>query len=91
MLAGLNGQHDLVVGQDCRDGKDAARKGLADGYNVGTDALMVAGEHTSGTSDTGLDLVRDEQDVVLLAEVVALFQIAVVWHVDSGLALDRFR
>ena len=89
VLAGLNGQHDLVVGQDCRDGEHTAREGLADGDHVGTDALMVAGKHASGASDTGLDLVSDEQDLVLLAEVVTLLQIAVVGHVDSGLALDR--
>ena len=50
---------------------------------------MVACEHASGASYAGLYLISHEEYIVLLTEVVALFQIAVVRHVYACLALDR--
>ena len=51
---------------------------------------MVAGEHLAGTGDTRLHLVGDEEHVVRVAEVVAFLDIAIVRHIDAGLALDGF-
>ena len=88
VFARLDVQHDLVVGQNCGDGNHTATESLAQDQDVGTHALMVAGEHLAGTGYTALHLIRHEKHVVFVADVIAFFQIALVRHVYAGLALD---
>ena len=51
---------------------------------------MLAAEHATGSGNTRLHLVGNEQHVVLVAEVEALFKIAVVGHEHTCLALNGF-
>ncbi len=44
---------------------------------------MVNGEHPPGASQTGLDLIGDEEDIVLLAELEAFGEVAIVRDKDT--------
>ena len=88
MLAGADGEHDLVVGEDGGNGQGAAGEGLADGDHVRAHAFVVAGEQLAGAADAGLDLVGDEQHVVRVAQVEAFLEVALVRDIDAGFALD---
>ena len=45
-------------------------------------------EHFACPRDTCLDLVADEQDVVLVAKCPDFPKVVVIWHDDTGFALD---
>ena len=51
---------------------------------------MLVAEHLACAGDTRLHLIGNEQHVVLLAEVVALLQIAIIRNKHTSLALDGF-
>ena len=89
VLAGLEGQHDLVAREHGRDRVDAAAERLAQDDNVRLDALVVAREHLAGACQAGLDLVRDEEDVALAAQLRSAPQVPGVGHDHAGLALNR--
>lgn len=88
VLTGLDDEHNVVVGEDGRDGVDTSREGLAEQKDVGLNVVVVNAEHLAGTGKTGLDLVRDQEDVVLLAELGDLLEVAGVGDHDTGLTLD---
>ena len=88
MLAGKDGEHNLVIGQNCRYGKGAAGKGFADGDHIRADALVVAGEHFACAADAGLYLIGNKKDIVLVAEVIAGLEVAVRRDIYAGLSLD---
>ncbi len=50
---------------------------------------MLAGEELAGASESGLDLVADQQGLVLTAQLVEALEIALGWNDDPALALDR--
>ena len=52
---------------------------------------MVAGQHFACAANTALHLVGHEEHVVLLADVVALLQVAFIGDVNASLALDGFQ
>src|SRR5436189_574873 len=49
--------------------RDPAPEGLRESDNIGDDALALHGEHLPRPSDARLDLVRDQEDVVLLRDL----------------------
>ena len=51
---------------------------------------MITAEQPAGAGDAGLYLVGDEEHVVLLAQVVAGFQISFVRYVNTCFPLYRF-
>lgn len=53
MLAGSDAEHDLLVGEDGGDGVDPAREGLAEGDNVGLDAVPFTAE-PGGREETSI-------------------------------------
>ena len=65
-----------------------ATQGFAEDEDVRTDALVVACQHLAGAGNAALHLVGHEEDVVLLADVIAFLQVAFVGDVHASLALD---
>ena len=45
VLSRLDAQHNVVVGEDSRDGHDTARESLSENDNVGSRVVVVRGEH----------------------------------------------
>lgn len=88
VLTGLDDEHHLVVGEDSRDRVDTSGEGLAKQKDIGLDVVVVNAEHLSGTGKTGLDLVGDQEDVVLLAELGDLLEVAIVGDHDTSLTLN---
>lgn len=88
VLTGLDAKHDLVVGEDSRDRVDTAGQGLAEKENIGLDIIVVDAEQLASAGKTGLDLVGDHEDVVLLAELRDLLEVSLIGNHDTGLTLD---
>lgn len=88
VLTGLDAEHDVVVGEDSRDGVDTAGQGLAKKKNIGLDTIVVNAEQLASAGKTGLDLVGDHEDVVLLAELGDLLEVSLIGNHDTGLTLD---
>ena len=59
MLAWLNVHHHLIISQNSRDGENTTAKRLAEGDNIGLDAVVVAGKKATRPTDSGLHLIRD--------------------------------
>lgn len=88
MSTGLDDQHDLLAAQDSADGVHAAGDGLSKSNHVRLNACPLRAEHAAGSANTGLDLVTDEEDVVLLADGVDLCEVVIVGNNNTSLALD---
>ena len=88
VLSRLDGEHDLVVGEDRGDGVDAAGEGLAEDEDVGLHGVVVARQHLPGPAEPGLDLVGNQEGVVSLEELLGSLEVAVVRDHDARLALD---
>lgn len=86
--AGLNNTHNLLAGKNGTDRVHAARNGLAKSDHVGLDARPLGAEHAAGTANTGLNLVGNENDVVLLAESLNLGEVVVIGDHDTSLTLN---
>ena len=69
-------------------GKHAAGKRLAQDDDIGSDALMVASQHTARAAKAGLHLVGHQQHVTALAETGGCCQVTRVRHHNAGLALN---
>ena len=52
---------------------------------------MVAGKGAAGSSQPGLDLVDDHQNISGRTDLAHCRQIVIRWHDDAGLALDRLQ
>jgi hypothetical protein len=50
---------------------------------------MLAGEGAAGAAEAGLDLIGDEEDALLTAEVAGLLQVTGRRDDDAGFTLDR--
>ena len=89
MLAGLEHAEDVGVREHGGDRIEAAAERLADQRDVGLDALVLLGEQLPGAAEAGLDLVEDQRDVVVGAELADPGEVAGRRDDDAGLALDR--
>ncbi len=90
VVAGGEYAQDFSRGDDRGDWHDASAEGFAEDEDVGMDAFVLAGECKSGSPETCLDLVGDEQDVVLGADFADLFEVTVWRDDDPRFALDGF-
>mmetsp|Transcript_16167 Transcript_16167/g.47982 ORF Transcript_16167/g.47982 Transcript_16167/m.47982 type:complete len:251 (+) Transcript_16167:485-1237(+) len=88
VLAGLDGQHDLMRSQHGRHGQHAARQRLAQHDEVGLGAVVVTGKLGATAPEAALDLVSDQEHLVPGAQLLDLAQIAFWRHDDPGLPLD---
>ncbi len=78
LAAGDDGAYRQSVGE---------RLGYA--HHVGDDAGVFEGPHATGSGDSGLDLVADEQDAVPVAQGPQFAQERGGSRVEAALALDR--
>ena len=62
---------------------------LGNAHHVGCDALLLAGEESSGAPEAGGDLVGDEQDAMRIAELSQSPQVALGVDEHPGCALDQ--
>ena len=67
----------------------AAGQPLGEAHEVGRDALLLAGEHRARAAEAGRDLVADEEDAELVAQLADGAQVAVGVDVDAGRALHE--
>mmetsp|Transcript_13555 Transcript_13555/g.23228 ORF Transcript_13555/g.23228 Transcript_13555/m.23228 type:complete len:202 (-) Transcript_13555:419-1024(-) len=88
VLPRADAKHDLFRGKDATDWIDAARKSLSENKNVGLHSLPIAGEQSPSAADAGLNLVRDEKHVVLLAQAVGGGKISIIRNNNPCLSLD---
>lgn len=88
VLTGLDAEHDVVVGKDGRDGVNTTGQGLTEKENIGLDIVVVNAEQLACAGKTGLDLVGDHEDVVLLAELRDLLEVSLVGNHDTSFTLD---
>ncbi len=89
MVAGGEDVEDLAGGEDGGDGVEAAGEGFADDADVGTDVVMLEGEELAGAAEAGLDFVAEQEDVVVVADLAELGEVAGGRDDDAGFALDR--
>lgn len=86
--SGLDNAKDVLVGENGRDGVHTTGDGLSEGDHVGLDASPVRGKHLTSSADTGLDLISNEENVVLLAKSVGLGEVVLIGDNDTSLTLD---
>lgn len=89
MGTGLNGKHNILAAQHAGDRVHAAGDCLAQQNHVGLNAAPLVAEQLARPRDTSLDLVADQQDVVLVAQLSGQLQIIVVRNNNSGFTLNR--
>ena len=90
VLARMDVQHDVVVGQASGNRQYATTQSLAQNDNVRTHAVVFGTKHATGSGYTRLHLIGYEQDIVLMTQVEALFQVSIIWNKDACLALNGF-
>ena len=86
------GRHALggLGGREAGAEREAAADALGDRHDVGRDAGPLIGEQFAGAADAGLDLVEDQQQAVLVAELAQRRAgTAASTTRDAALALDR--
>src|SRR6266508_226729 len=82
------GGQDLVGSDDGRDW-ESAREPLRDRHQIRHDTIPVAAPHASGAPQAGLDLVVDQQEAELVAELAQPAQVAVARDDVAGARLHR--
>ncbi len=88
MRAARPALHEALPRDDHPD-RQARAEALGERRDVGRHAPMLAGEHAAGAADTRLDLVRDHQDAVAVAQRAQPRQEARRRDDVAALALDR--
>ncbi len=86
--AGLRGVHDLRTAGDARE-RQAARDALREEHEVGLEAEVLAREPGAGAGHAALDLVRRDDDVVLVRPRLQRRQEPLGRRLEAALALDR--
>ena len=69
--------------------RKAAAERLRQRHDVGRDAGMLIGEHIAGAADAGLDLVEDQQQPVVVAQLAQRAQEGMRHDPHAALAHDR--
>src|SRR5699024_3102339 len=79
---------DLGLHQRQRHGEPVAGDRLAQGDDVRVEAELLEGEELAGPTAAGLDVVDDEQDLVLPAQLLELLEPLPASGLEAALALD---
>jgi hypothetical protein len=74
-----------------RDRHERAPQGLGHRHDVGAHAEVFGREPPPGASETGLDLVEDQERSSRVADRPGAFEIVRRRHDDAALSLDRFQ
>lgn len=90
VLAGLDGEHDGIVGQHTGNGIESAGQGLTEDQDIRSHALVIDGDPLACPCQAGLHLVRDPQDVILGAEFSDSPQISVLFRGKTNLKISKF-
>ncbi|KAI6757198.1 hypothetical protein HG531_003023 [Fusarium graminearum] len=89
MSARLNNQHDLLAAENAAHRVHATRDGLSKSDKVGLDVGPFRAKHASSSSNTSLNLVANEQNIVLGAESLDLGEVIIVGDNNTSLTLNR--
>eukprot|EP00906_Rhabdomonas_costata_P033313 RCo046943 len=88
VLARLNGEHHGVISDHGRHRQHSSRQGLAHDDNVRTHIFVVHAHHLSRAAQPSLDLIRDKEDVLLLAQLRNLLKVSRGRNVHPSFPLD---
>lgn len=86
--ARLDSKHHILAAQHAGHGVHATGDGLAQQHHVRLDAAPLVAEQLASAGNTGLNLIADQQDVVLVAQGSGLLQVIVVGDNNACLALN---
>ena len=88
VLTRFDVQHDVIVGQHAGDWHHTTTESLTQDEDIGAHTFVVASQHLTRTGDTALHLVGHEQHVVLLTNIVAFLQVAIVRDINTSFTLN---
>src|SRR5690606_38459717 len=81
---------DFFAGNDCAHGDGAVGQLLGHGHDVGGDAKVLSPGISAQAAQAGDDFIKDQQDVVLIANLAQALQVASRWHQYACRARDGF-
>ena len=87
VVAEIHGLGDRFRGEEGGH-REAPAQPLSEGNHVGNDALVFRCQHRTGASESGLDLVEDEQCSGGVADLAQSRQVAIGRNVHAALALE---
>ena len=91
MITWLDAHHHFIIAEGATDWHHSARESFAHGHNVGLDAFPMVGHELASTSETGLDLICNEEYIVLGAKFSHLLQVSCFRNDDTSLTLDALK
>src|SRR6266852_6021164 len=89
MITGLVAACDFGTGGEGAEGKSVCNA-LGGDQDVGLDALMLDREHLAGACESGLHLVGDEEDSVLVENFLDLAEVVLWRDQDASFAQYGF-
>ena len=72
----LDALEDVFLGDDGTAGHGGVSQALGAGDHVGGDIELIGGEGAAESAEAGDDLVEDQQDIVLVADLAQALQVA---------------
>lgn len=85
----FDGQHNVLATENTRHGVHSTGDGLSQEHQVRCDPTPFMTQKLSRAGNTGLDLVTDQQDIVLIAQGPGVTQVLLVRNDNTCLALNR--
>lgn len=73
MLAWTDAEHNLAISKDSTHRQDSARESLAEDDDIRADSVVLSCEKAPGSTESRLNLISYEKDIVLLAELITSF------------------
>ena len=86
----FDGQHNVLATENTRHGVHSTGDGLSQEHQVGCDPTPYMTQKLSRAGNTGLDLVTDQQDIVLIAQGPGVAQVRIVRNDNARLSLNGF-
>lgn len=90
MRTRFDGQHDIFATENTRYWVHSAGDGFAQEHQIGLDPAPFVTQKLSCAGNTGLDLVTDQQDIVLIAQGPGVAQVRIVRNDNARLSLNGF-
>ena len=88
VVSRLDHIHDVLVAKDPADWNHSTRNALSHYQNVCSDVFVILCKQFSSAAEACLNLVHDQEDVELCAEITYSFQVASLGYDATCLALD---